>query len=130
MNWRNGFLGRALTVVKEGEKAFIARVKIMTGKKATSADVKAWADAAIKSNGGEAWYQQPATAEVRPLLVLAYLYTNPFAGCDQNDKARGMFTSLYMLRTFAPHLAVIRQSYFEESKPQLGALAMATAAVS
>ncbi len=66
-------------------------------------------------------------------VCLFYLFTvstNLLPGCDQNGKARGMFTSVYMLRTFAPHLAVVSQSHIEESKPQFGALAMAAAAVS
>lgn len=48
----------------------------------------------------------------------------------QNDKARGMFMSIYMLRAFAPHLAVVEKSCLEAREPQFGALAMAAAAAS
>ena len=41
-----------------------------------------------------------------------------------------MFMSTYMLRTFAPHLAMIEKSCLKDPEPQLGALAIAAAAVS
>lgn len=40
-----------------------------------------------------------------------------------------MLQSVYILRTFAPHLTVISRSELEDIKPQFGALAMAAAAV-
>ena len=82
----------------------------MTKKKnVTRSDVADWAKDAITSAGGEAWWQNPITTEVRysSHRMASYL-TLPM---PQNDKARGMFMSVYMLRTFAPHLSVISKSY-------------------
>lgn len=41
-----------------------------------------------------------------------------------------MFMSVYMLRAFAPHLAIIEMSCLEAEEPQFGALALAAAAAS
>ena len=41
-----------------------------------------------------------------------------------------MFMSIYMLRAFAPHLAIVEKSCLEVREPQFGALAMAAAAAS
>ncbi|TFK87767.1 hypothetical protein K466DRAFT_565190 [Polyporus arcularius HHB13444] len=109
INWRDGFLSRALTVVKEGYHTFLAQHKAATRCNATIADIITWTDDALDRAGGEAWWEYPITA--------------------QNSEAQGMFKSKYMLRTFGPHLAVVNESRLEEEKPQFGALAMAAAAV-
>ncbi|TFK88771.1 hypothetical protein K466DRAFT_564568 [Polyporus arcularius HHB13444] len=109
INWRDGFLNRALTVVKEGYKTFLAQHKAATKRNATIAEVVTWADDALDRAGGEAWWEHPMTARC--------------------DNPQGMFKSVYMLRTFGPHLGVINDSCLEEAKPQFGALAMAAAAV-
>lgn len=41
-----------------------------------------------------------------------------------------MFMSMYMLRAFAPHLAIVEKSCLEAHEPPFGALAMAAAAAS
>ncbi len=48
----------------------------------------------------------------------------------QNPKARGMLMSIYVLRTFAPHLNMVAESQLEDVQAQFGALGMACAAVS
>lgn len=133
INWRNGFLSRACTVVKEEHEKFLARHLALTRKKATLADVKAWVEDALDCTGGEAWYKEPVTSAVSLLPDLLWYLTSSdrlFLRHVQNDKARGLFMSIYMLRTFSPHLALIESSVLEERKPQFGALAMAAAAVS
>ena len=102
----------------------------MTKKKNVArVDVAEWANDALKSAGGEAWWQNPITPEVW-VFPSHMLWTCLTLLMPQNEKARGMFMSVYMLRAFAPHLAIVERSCLEAREPQFGALAMAAAAAS
>ncbi|KAI1788195.1 hypothetical protein LXA43DRAFT_1097527 [Ganoderma leucocontextum] len=104
LNWWRAFYEHAVKVVKAGYEEFKLK-----HRNTTKADIKKWAAKALDPDIGFAFWESPPTRE--------------------DPTAHGNLQSIYILTTFAPHIAATANSHYEECQPPIGALSMALTAV-
>ncbi|TFK80615.1 hypothetical protein K466DRAFT_605190 [Polyporus arcularius HHB13444] len=103
-NWRRAFFERAQNVVKAAYKEFVKANPNLSRN-----DIKNWVEDALDLKRGAAWWRDLPGPERR--------------------KPEGKLMSPYLLKVFSPHFKHISNSYLQESKPPVGALSLACAAL-